>query len=167
MSKLGFCIGVNFKSNLITRTMKLWNYYGFLRSNFKSTHLLCHHFLCRTEMIPSPRFHTRLNSTQHWVQLRFEAKGTGADGNEGDDEMSAENSPSLTLVDEDYGSTETSFVPEALLGSMKPAWEYLDGQLMREWVSPSASIWRNQSEPWFALVLTETHWGICEWVTII
>lgn len=27
----------------------------------------------------------------------------------------------------------------------RPAWVYLDGQLMSEWVSPSASVWRSQS----------------------
>lgn len=30
-------------------------------------------------------------------------------------------------------------------GETQPAWGYLEGQLMREWVSPSASVWRNQS----------------------
>lgn len=41
-------------------------------------------------------------------------------------------------------------------GGTWPAWVYLDGQLMREWVSPSASVWRNQSVFSFALAL-------CRW----
>lgn len=40
-------------------------------------------------MIPSPHFHTWLNLPQRHEKLCFEAKGTGAEGDEGDGEMSA------------------------------------------------------------------------------
>lgn len=47
-------------------------------------------------------------------------------------------------------------------GEPRPAWVYLDGQLMREWVSPSASVWKNQSVLSFALALHQ--WETREWV---
>lgn len=52
----------------------------------------------------------------------------------------------ISITEEGPLSTQTRCGPT-------PAWEYLDGQLMRDWVSPSASIWRDQSVPWFALTL--------------
>lgn len=38
-------------------------------------------------------------------------------------------------------------------GEKQPALVYLEGQLMREWVSPSASVWRNQSVLSFVFAL--------------
>lgn len=76
-------------------------------------------------------------------------KGAVAEGDEGDGETAAHNISGHSISNiSGWGlhSTETICGP-------KPAWEYLDGQLMRDWVSPSASTWRDQSVPWFALRL--------------
>lgn len=118
-----------------------------------------HHFL-RTEMIPSPHFHKWLHLPERHEKLCFEAKGTGAEGNEGDGETAASNTASPTLV-------AWMRAPSLRKNSCgpKPAWQYLDGQLMRDWVSPSASIWRDQSVPWFALTLYQQKPS--EWVRVI
>lgn len=72
-----------------------------------------------------------------------------ADGNRGDDGRSADNRASLGLVER----LRLPALLEPLLRSMKAAWEYLDGQLMRERASPSASTWRSQSVLRLALKL--------------